>query len=65
MEESKKIINEEIQNDKLSIDKVAEKLINDGIACWDDGKNKLIVTGTSKLLDDVNAIEQLKSKDIN
>ena len=62
LEESKKIINEEIQNDKLSIDKVAEKLINDGIACWDDAskKNKLIVTGTSKLLDDVNAIEQLE-----
>ena len=32
---------------KLSIDKVAEKLINEGIACWDDAsrKNKLIVTG--------------------
>ena len=47
---------------KLSIDKVAEKLINEGIACWDDAskKNKLIVTGTSKLLDDVNAIEQLR-----
>ena len=60
--ESKKIINEEIQNDKLSIDKVAEKLINEGIACWDDAskKNKLIVTGTSKLLDDVSAIEQLE-----
>ena len=60
--ESKKIINEEIQNDKLNIDKVAEKLINEGIACWDDAskKNKLIVTGTSKLLDDVSAIEQLE-----
>ena len=31
--ESKKIINEEIQNDKVRINKVAEKLINEGIAC--------------------------------
>ena len=36
IESSKKIIDEEIQNDKLNIDNVAEKLINDGIACWDD-----------------------------
>ena len=38
--ESKKIINEEIQNDKVRINKVAEKLINEGIACWDDASKK-------------------------
>ena len=40
LKESKKIIYEEIQNDKISIDKVAEKLINEGIACWDDASRK-------------------------
>ena len=60
--QSKKIISEEIKNDKIKIDRLTQKLIDDGIACWDDAskKNKLIVTGTSKLFDDVNAIEQLE-----
>ena len=60
--ESKKIINQEIRDDKIRIDKLAQKLIDDGIACWDDvsKKNKLIVTGTAKLFDDVSAIEQLE-----
>ena len=62
MTQSKKMINEEIKNDKIRIDKLAQKLIDDGIACWDDAskKTKLIVTGTSKLLDDVHAIDQLE-----
>ena len=29
------------KNDKLNIDKVAEKLINEGIACWDDASKKI------------------------
>ena len=60
--QSKKMISEEIKNDKIRIDKLAQKLIDDGIACWDDAskKTKLIVTGTSKLLDDVHAIDQLE-----
>ena len=62
MIQSKKIISEEIKNDKIRIDKLAQQLIDNGIACWDDAsrKNKLIVTGTSKLLDDIRAIEQLE-----
>ena len=60
--QSKKIISEEIKNDKIRIDKLAQQLIDNGIACWDDAskKNKLIVTGTSKLLEDIRAIEQLE-----
>ena len=60
--QSKKSISEEIKNDKIRIDKLAQQLIDNGIACWDDAskKNKLIVTGTSKLLDDIRAIEQLE-----
>ena len=60
--ESKKMISEEIKNDKIRIDKLTQKLIDDGIACWDDAskKTKLIVTGTSKLLDDIHAIDQLE-----
>ena len=59
--QSKKMISEEIKNDKIRIDKLTQKLIDDGIACWDDAKKtKLIVTGTSKLLDDIHAIDQLE-----
>ena len=38
--QSKKMINEEIKNDKIRIDKLAQKLIDDGIACWDDASKK-------------------------
>ena len=60
--ESKKIIKDEIKDDKLQIDKASKKLIEEGFACWDDAtkKTKLIVTGTSKLLEDVKALEQLE-----
>ena len=55
------MISEEIKNDKIKIDKLAQKLIDDGIACWADASKK---TGhcyrTSKLLDDVHAIDQLE-----
>ena len=56
------MISEEIKNDKIRIDKLTQKLIDDGIACWDDAskKTKLIVTGTSKVLDDIHAIDQLE-----
>ena len=59
--QSKKIISEEIKNDKLESINL-QQLIDNGIACWDDAsrKNKLIITGTSKLLDDIRAIEQLE-----
>ena len=62
LQESKKIISCQIRDDKKYIDKVTKKLINQGFACWDDAskKNKLIVTGTSKLLEDVKAMEQLE-----
>ena len=41
---------------------MTKNLIDKGFACWDDAskKNKLIVTGTSKLLDDVKVMEQLE-----
>ena len=62
LRESKEIISKEIKSDTLNIDNLAEKLINQGFACWDDAskKNKLLITGTSKLLEDVNAMEQLE-----
>ena len=46
----------------VRIDNLVQKLIDDGIACWNDAsrKNKLIVTGTAKLFDDIKAIEQLE-----
>ena len=60
--ESKKLIKEQIKSDKIRIDKASRKLIDEGFACWDDAtkKSKLIVTGTSKLLEDVKALEQLE-----
>jgi len=62
LQESKKIISSQIKDDKKYIDKVTKSLIEEGFACWDDAskKNKLIVTGTSKLLDDIKAMEQLE-----
>lgn len=61
--ESKQIIQNEINFEKKNLDKVSKKLIDQGIACWADAtkKNKLIVTGTSKLLEDVKALEQLEN----
>tara|TARA_B100000963_G_C22590069_1_gene655042 strand:- start:441 stop:1541 length:1101 start_codon:yes stop_codon:yes gene_type:complete len=62
LQESKKIIINQIKDDRKHIDKVTKNLIEQGFACWDNAskKNKLIVTGTSKLLDDVKAMEQLE-----
>ena len=62
LKESKKIISEEIKNDKMLIDNVTRKLIDQGIACRDNAtkKNNLIITGTSKLLEDVKAMEELE-----
>ena len=62
LQESKKIIINQIKDDKKYIDKVTKNLIEQGFACWDNAskKNKLIVTGTSKLLEDVKAMEQLE-----
>ena len=49
LQESKKIIINQIKDDKKYIDKVTKNLIEQGFACWDNAskKNKLIVTGTS------------------
>ena len=62
LQESRKIIIDQIRDDKKHIDKVTKNLIDQGLACWDNAskKSKLIVTGTSKLLDDVIAMEQLE-----
>ncbi|MAI83476.1 MAG: heat-inducible transcriptional repressor HrcA [Rickettsiales bacterium] len=61
--ESQYIIKEEIKNDRKDLDEVSKKLIDQGLACWADAnkKNKLIITGTSKLLEDVKAIEELEN----
>ena len=63
LSESQKIIYNEIKTHKEDIDNVSKKLIDQGIACWADvnKKNKLILTGTSKLLEDVTALEQLEN----
>tara|TARA_B100001027_G_scaffold41207_1_gene26326 strand:- start:1148 stop:2254 length:1107 start_codon:yes stop_codon:yes gene_type:complete len=62
LSESKRIISSEIKKDKTYIDTATKKLIKQGFACWDDAskKNNLIITGTSKLLEDVKAMEQLE-----
>ena len=61
--ESQTIIKEEIKSDGKDLDEVSKKLIDQGLACWADAnkKNKLIITGTSKLLGDVKAIEELEN----
>jgi len=61
--ESQTIIKEEIKSDRKDLDEVSKKLIDQGLACWADAnkKNKLIITGTSKLLGDVKAIEELEN----
>ena len=62
LQESRKIIIDQIRDDKKHIDKVTNNLIDQGLSSWDNAstKSKLIVTGTSKLLDDVIAMEQLE-----
>ena len=61
--ESQLLIRKEIKSDKKDLDEVSKKLIDQGFACWADvnKKNKLIITGTSKLLEDVKALEQLEN----
>lgn len=62
LSESKSLVEQEIKDDKRLLDKESKKLIDRGLACWADAnkKNKLIITGTSKLLEDVKAIEELE-----
>lgn len=61
--ESKDFIQKEIHEERKDLDRVSKHLIDQGIACWVDAtkKNKLIVTGTSKLLEDVKALEELEN----
>jgi len=62
LSQSKIIIEQEIKDDKRLLDKESKKLIDKGLACWADAnkKNKLIITGTAKLLEDVKALEELE-----
>ena len=47
LQESKKIIINQIKDDKKYIDKVTKNLIEQGFACWDNAskKNKLMLRG--------------------
>ena len=63
LSQSKIIIEKEIKDDKRLLDKESKRLIDKGLACWADAnkKNKLIITGTAKLLEDVKALEELEN----
>ncbi len=63
LSQSKIIIEKEIRDDKRLLDKESKRLIDKGLACWADAnkKNKLIITGTAKLLEDVKALEELEN----
>ena len=62
IEELRKIISDEIKSHRVEIDVLAERLINQGLAVWanDELDSSLIVCGHDKLLDDVNALEDLE-----
>lgn len=63
LDEAKLYIEEELQNQSAELDNLTTKLIKSGVALWsgeDNGKKSLIVRGRSKLIEDINAAEELE-----
>lgn len=62
--ELKSIVNDEINSNKLEIDRLASKMVEEGLAVWDNSSEqshgeRLIVRGRSNLLDPEEAIENI------
>lgn len=63
LREARAIIEDELKNQTAELDTLTTKLIQSGAAIWsgeNDGKKSLIVRGRSKLIEDINAAEELE-----
>lgn len=63
LEEAREIIEKELKTQTDELDARSAKLIKSGIAIWsgeDDGRKSLIVRGRSKLIEDINARDELE-----
>ncbi len=63
LEEARDSIEKELTSQSAELDTLSTKLIKSGIALWSgesDGKKSLIVRGRSKLIEDINAREELE-----
>lgn len=63
IDEAKLFIEEELRTQSAELDSLTTKLIQSGVALWsgeDNGKKSLIVRGRSKLIEDINAAEELE-----
>ena len=63
LDEAKLYIQEELRNQAAELDQLTTKLIQSGVALWsgeNNGKKSLIVRGRSKLIEDINAADELE-----
>ncbi len=63
IDEAKFFIEEELRTQSAELDSITTKLIQSGVALWsgeENGKKSLIVRGRSKLIEDINAAEELE-----
>jgi heat-inducible transcriptional repressor len=63
LDEAKLYIQEELRTQAAELDQLTTKLIQSGVALWsgeDNGKKSLIVRGRSKLIEDINAADELE-----
>ena len=62
LSEARTLIEEELKNQNTELNALTEKLIKSGIAVWsgeNNGNKSLIVRGRSKLIEDINAEDEL------
>ena len=62
LSEARTLIEEELKNQNTELNTLTEKLIKSGIAVWsgdNNGNKSLIVRGRSKLIEDINAEDEL------
>jgi len=63
LNEARKTIETELKNQTAELDALTAKLIKSGLAIWsgdNNGKKSLIVRGRSKLIEDINAAQELE-----
>lgn len=63
LREARALIEQELKNQSAELDELTTNLINSGAAIWsgeNNGKKSLIVRGRSKLIDDINAADELE-----
>ncbi len=63
IDEAKLFIEDELRTQSAELDNLTTKLIKSGVALWsgeENGKKSLIVRGRSKLIEDINAAEELE-----